>query len=74
MKSALQKRISALEAQAAAGSRSSCNFRRRLAKYQAWFSGQPWECRNPTPENIRRNEEKLARYKKYFDDLERCSG
>jgi len=70
MKSALQKRISALEAQASAGSRSGCNFRRRLAKYKAWFSGEPWECRNPTPENIAKNAEKLARYKKYFESID----
>ncbi len=45
-----------------------CDPRRRLAKYAAWFSGQPWQCKG-TAEKKAMQVERLARYREYFEGL-----
>jgi hypothetical protein len=68
-----EKRISALEAkdilkQGKQWPPLDCDPWRRLARYAAHFENRPWECTG-TPERKAPNEARLARYKKYFDEL-----
>ena len=72
----LSKRLTALEARHAhidaLGDRwppMACDPARRLARYTAYFDGRPWICTG-TPERIARRDVNLARYKKYFDQLD----
>jgi hypothetical protein len=72
----LSKRLAALEARHvhsdALGDRwppMACDWKRRLAKYAAYFEGRPWDCTG-TPERKARRDVNLARYKKYFDQID----
>jgi hypothetical protein len=63
----IEQRIKALEAKIRP--HAPDDWQERLAKYKRWFAGEEWE----GPET---DEEKadFARYKKYFDDLEKKYG
>jgi len=70
----LQKRVEALEARQSSvrGDRwhpAGCDPNRRLARYASYFEGRPWECTG-TPERKAQRDANLARYRKYFEDLE----
>jgi hypothetical protein len=73
MKPSLEKRLTALEARhVSTGDRwppLDCDWKRRLAKYAAYFEERPWVCTG-TPERKARRDVKLARYKRYFDELQ----
>jgi hypothetical protein len=68
MKHNLTKRLEVLESRYSDAASGGCDPKRRLAKYAAFFSDQPWTC-SGSPEKIARRAGKLARYKEYFDVL-----
>ena len=76
LSTSLSKRLAALEARHvpgdALGARwppRDCDPNRRLARYASYFDGRPWVCTG-TPERKVRRDTNLARYQKYFDQLE----
>lgn len=74
----LQNRIKILEARSipnqVPGDRwhpLGCDPKRRLANLIAALNGQPWKCLDPiNSEKKAQREADLARYDKYFDELE----
>ena len=70
----LQKRVEALETRQSSipGDRwppEDCDPKRRLKRHTSYFDGRPWECSGPAERRAQRDN-KLARYKDYFEDLE----
>ena len=64
----LCKRLAVLEARRVPG---GCDWRLRLAKCGALLRCQSWTCPlSMTTKREARKAAKMARYKKYFDDLE----
>ena len=47
----------------------ACDPARCLARYDADFGGQPWDCTGAPVQKVRR-ETRLTRYRRYFDDLD----
>jgi hypothetical protein len=67
----LDNRLSALEARHVPSIALDCDSNRRLARHASYFSGRPWVCQDPiNSEKKARRKAALARYKKYFDELE----
>jgi len=64
----IENRLTVLEAMHASGSVSDCDWKRRHARYSAYFDGRPWVCTG-NPERKAQRDVKLARYQKYFDNL-----